>query len=487
MRRAISIACIMLLLCALTPVGLGEGMATMVVVNCMQAPMYSAPDGKTVLTYVQVRETVNCINSTEGYCYVIYGNFVGYIEQTYLVNANVLTGTDTRTAPSGVFRGIPEFPFEPQDCVMSQWLATRSGPGTKYTNVITFTYDNLAGTDVQVLYSVYADNVEWVCLQLWFAGYDYMLYTGRKRIKTDNAIPVIRETSKTCTITQRIKPYYGPGEDYMTAEYTVPAGANVSGLYHKDGWLMFDYLVGVEYQRGWVPQDAWKEYVAPTAKPATPVVVRVTPTPRAYPSIFDAMIGDVILYGKYLQTDIPSYADDPIEWLVIDKTDTAILVLSVYALEGRDYHSKNENVTWETCDIRAWMNDTFCLNAFNDSELERVMWVELENPKTGSVRGGNNTIDRVFLLSVPEVRKYFPRDPSRSCEPTDFAISQGIYVNPATGNIWWWTRSPGSKPNKAAGVYGGGKLDLDGCTVDNPKYKYPINGFRPAMWINIER
>lgn len=70
-----------------------------------------------------------------------------------------------------------------------------------------------------------------------------------------------------------------------------------------------------------------------------------------------------------------------------------------------------------------------------------------KNPKY-STSPGTDTQDQVFLLSVPEVEKYFASDDERRCEPTAYAnaLAQGVTKG------WRWLRSPGSISRFAACV-----------------------------------
>ena len=59
-----------------------------------------------------------------------------------------------------------------------------------------------------------------------------------------------------------------------------------------------------------------------------------------------------------------------------------------------------------------------------------------------STRGGEDTMDRVFLLSEAEVLEFFPQQEQRACQATEYAKAQGAYVDENNGNSWWWLRSP---------------------------------------------
>ena len=98
---------------------------------------------------------------------------------------------------------------------------------------------------------------------------------------------------------------------------------------------------------------------------------------------------------------------------------------------------------------------------------------------------GSNTNDKVFLLSITEVNKYFKSDDARKCVPTAYAIANGAYrsFNYAVGGrdtCCWWLRSPGFDSYSAADVSDGGSVYGSGRSVDTG-----IDAVRPALWINL--
>ena len=103
-----------------------------------------------------------------------------------------------------------------------------------------------------------------------------------------------------------------------------------------------------------------------------------------------------------------------------------------------------------------------------------------KNPKY-STNPGNATTDKVFLLSITEVEKYFSSDSARQCEPTEYAIANGAYVNSDNGNCWWWLRSPGDDRYFAALVLSDGLVYYSGNSVHDD-----LGCVRPALWINLD-
>lgn len=192
-------------------------------------------------------------------------------------------------------------------------------------------------------------------------------------------------------------------------------------------------------------------------------------------------IGKTIKFGRYEQDNDFSNGKEPIRWEVLDIVDEKALVVSLGALDCQPYHLEAGGVTWETSYIRKWLNSTFIETAFSDEENNRIPTVVVlaeKNPDYDTDTG-NSTEDKVFLLSIQEVDKYFKTDRERQCYLTQYAISQGVEMI-AFGSGHWWLRSPGNYCERVATVSYNGYLYTHGL--------YAIDDFlavRPAMWIDI--
>ena len=159
-------------------------------------------------------------------------------------------------------------------------------------------------------------------------------------------------------------------------------------------------------------------------------------------------------------------------WLVldVDKDAGTALVLAEKDIGYMAYNSKKtllEDVTWETCTLRRWLNNDYYNSVFSEAEKAVIIESELhnpDNPKHHSLsRGGNDTRDKIFLLSIEEAEKYFKDNEDR-----------------ATG-CWWWLRSPGSAGTEAAGIYSYGGISYSGDFA----YHRDRCGVRPAFRINL--
>ena len=201
---------------------------------------------------------------------------------------------------------------------------------------------------------------------------------------------------------------------------------------------------------------------------------------------FDAAainVGDSVLFGSYEQDANPSMdTPDPIEWLVLEKREGAVLVISRYVLEMGQYDEGCRPVTWETSDIRNWLNDWFLKTAFTTYEISRIPTVQVLpdiNPFFDT-ESGNATSDKIFLLSTNEVEQYFPNKDTRKCLSTE-------YVNPFGGSSLhsWLLRSPGYCDSNSLASYAV-RVNEDGL-FETSSYGGDIgwDGIRPALWITL--
>jgi len=204
-------------------------------------------------------------------------------------------------------------------------------------------------------------------------------------------------------------------------------------------------------------------------------------------TVKNAAVGDTITFGNYEQDNNTSNGKEAIEWTVLEKNGMSLLLVSKQALDCQPYNTSNTEVTWENCSLRKWMNGTFLNNAFSAEEQAQIQSTNVSADKNPdySTNPGNATTDKVFLLSITEVEKYFTSNEDRKCVPTAYAIAQGAWTSdsyPKGGKAtcWWWLRSPGYSQCDAAGVFNGGWVDFSGSSVN-----YGTGCVRPALWIDL--
>lgn len=205
-------------------------------------------------------------------------------------------------------------------------------------------------------------------------------------------------------------------------------------------------------------------------------------------------VGNYVSFGMYPQTKAGNDAT-PIEWLVLARDGNKALLISRYGLDAQPYNKDNTSVTWETCTLRTWLNGMFYNKAFSSAEQAAILTTNVDNSKSQcysgwNTSGGNNTQDKVFLLSYAEASKYFgvtynSSNTKSRVAPTAYAIAQGAGKNSSYKTAdgidagWWWLRSPGAYQSSAAGVRTGGSLFFNDVNYDS-------GSVRPALWVNIE-
>ncbi len=234
-------------------------------------------------------------------------------------------------------------------------------------------------------------------------------------------------------------------------------------------------------------------------------------------AIADASVGDIVYWGSYEQDNDPENGTEPVEWYVLDKADGEATLLAVYLLDWQQYHEAGGDITWENCTLRSWLNREFYNMAFSEEEQAAIVntnVVNEDNPYCGT-EGGNDTTDKVWLLSLGEMERYFHIDmnvyddyingnmswneyaiycygrDNRVCaKPTAYAgrvyvyseenIRYGIEMSYAIGSGWWWLRSPGYCSYYVAYVSGEGGVSDDG-SVRNFGNVVNCHGVRPAL------
>ena len=188
---------------------------------------------------------------------------------------------------------------------------------------------------------------------------------------------------------------------------------------------------------------------------------------------------------------------EPIKWRVLNTDGKEAFLLADVALDDQKYNTDFTNVTWETCSMRKWLNKQFINTAFSLGEKNAIpvkRIVNKDNIRYGT-KGGENTSDKVFLLSESEVWNteeaigygfsddYEINDEARTSNFSTYAYAMGIeqsFEFYFDGAINWWLRSPGS-------YNGSAEIICDDSTVGTSggRVNYVTNGVRPALHLNL--
>lgn len=214
-----------------------------------------------------------------------------------------------------------------------------------------------------------------------------------------------------------------------------------------------------------------------------------------YSTYYNWPDSDTYLYFKY----------EPIKWRVLKTDGDKAFLLADKILDDRPYNSSDtKSNMWEQSTVRSWLNgydtptstygtasSSFMDTAFTTAEQNAIDTTSLENAdniKSGN-EGGNDTTDKVFLLSEAEVyteaangygfvSNKYTFDEAKRSKPSTYAKAMGTEWSTEDidkGNCVWWLRSPGELTNFAAGVVGHGSVIYCGSVG------YKNNGVRPAL------
>jgi len=257
---------------------------------------------------------------------------------------------------------------------------------------------------------------------------------------------------------------YSAIDSFVPAGYSLLGERTVSVTMQSNGQMVPGRVVFLYEKQGGQPAPAVQQPQQPVPQPG-------------YTPLYE---GQTVSFGRYEQDRNQANGPEPIDWQVLEVRGDLVLLLSVKNLETRPYHNRNEAVTWETSDARAWLNNEFIYKAFTPEEMAFIQLSHLSTPdnRVTGTYGGSDTQDYVFLLDINEVEYYFPNSTPRKAVNTRHANLQGAVNKYNFGT--WWLRSSGSYEKNAAIVNGDGIIGYKGYYMRDKTYVY-----RPAMWVSM--
>ena len=290
-----------------------------------------------------------------------------------------------------------------------------------------------------------------------------------------------------------------PGEnadDAMRAEYDgwiSRVGNPVTTIYHTVRPVLHINLYSNQWSSaGTVTSNGVITTPTPTLQP--------TSTPSPYfginnPSISnDVTTWDCVYFGNYWQNDTnrdgtADQQDDkePIKWRVLSVDGNDAFLMADQCLDCQPYNDEYEDVTWETCTLRTWLNSTFLNDAFSLNEKSAIWYTDVVNEKNQhyGINGGNDTVDRVYLLSEKEsfqtahgFHASNENGVTRESSVSEYAKECGAYTREENG--YWWLRSIGGARNYAMRVDYEGWVGEYGVYVIGNEY-----AVRPVLHINL--
>jgi hypothetical protein len=181
-----------------------------------------------------------------------------------------------------------------------------------------------------------------------------------------------------------------------------------------------------------------------------------------------------------------------IDWRILDMQGGKLFLISEIIIETRSYNAEKKDITWENCTLRKYLNNDF------QSKLGVVKTAIAETRNSNPINpwygtsSGNATTDKVFLLSLDEVCRYFG-DSTANLKKGKNTTGNDYYIEDSNDKKreakgsrgeqwWWWLRSPGNKCYNAARVNNNGGVDVYGMNVHNDS-----GGVRPAFWLDLKK
>ena len=210
---------------------------------------------------------------------------------------------------------------------------------------------------------------------------------------------------------------------------------------------------------------------------------------------------DCVWFGRYPQSDATGKKKEAIKWRVLSVDGNDAFLIADCNLDYQQYNTTYESVTWEMSTIRSWLNGynasynangidyssgNFIDKAFTGAEkdaINQVTVVNNDNPDDGT-EGGNDTNDKVFLLSIEEVTNpdygflsdKEDNDNARCRINTAYAEAQNPYTEYSWPNCWW-LRSPYA--------YGAACVDDSGYANIIGRIDYDGDAVCPALHLNL--
>ena len=189
---------------------------------------------------------------------------------------------------------------------------------------------------------------------------------------------------------------------------------------------------------------------------------------------YDPKWVDTVFFGYYPQSVKAYDTDDMIEWIVLEKDDNKkeATLLSKRVIDVVPYNTESAFVTWETSTIRKWLNHNFYYFSFGRQDRRNIVNTEVKTtaPEKSMSEGGNDTIDKIYLLSLEEANEYL-----KYCE----LVGKGTIYDDNNGiPMSYWLRNPGNTQNFACYVHQDGILSNIGHFVNFAR------GIRPVIKVS---
>lgn len=195
-------------------------------------------------------------------------------------------------------------------------------------------------------------------------------------------------------------------------------------------------------------------------------------------------VGAYVSFGNYITQNNKEFM--PLDWYVIDIKDNHALLITDFGIDCRPYFSWSDidDISWENSDLRKWLNTIFYDRAFSKDEKNVILNTKIINSTTNryGIYGGNDTIDKVWLLNSKEADGLFVNNEERRAFATEFAKQRGVRCD-SDDACNWWLRNPGRVSSSVSYVDNKGFIhDYDGRLCDTLDY-----AVRPVIFVKLKQ
>lgn len=201
----------------------------------------------------------------------------------------------------------------------------------------------------------------------------------------------------------------------------------------------------------------------------------------AHSTLRNASVGSIVTFGSYEQDGVYDNGSETIEWIVLDRRGSQVLLLSRYGLDAYPYHHTSTAVNWSSASVRAWLQSTFYNEAFSAEEQGMILTTHNATPVNSNNAGspGPDTYDTVFFLSATEATNYLTTPESRMVKATSYALMRGASTNYSQNSYWWLRSYADASRQKVLMINSQGNVYAS--TIDD--YGAVV---RPAVWVEVE-
>ena len=217
--------------------------------------------------------------------------------------------------------------------------------------------------------------------------------------------------------------------------------------------------------------------------------------------------GSVLTFGSFEQDNNLKNGNEKIRWIVLERDDNRVLLLSQQILDVRQFHAAESGAFWANSDLRTWLNGEFLRTSFSFEEQNAII---LTSNLTSNGNNGEWTesysSEKIFILSGREAREFFDDydsyghfNPIYRASATNYAMARQKEGAKAMGikneqpfkanEIRWWMRGGNRQiafgRNTVLGIvssYAYTYFLTAEVTTD-----YYLAGVRPAIWVDLSK